>query len=596
MTFNYGIIGNCRSAALVSDKASIDWACFPRFDSPSVFAKLLDSSKGGSCEIVPVGKYQTEQKYIAKTNILETRFYNASSEFSVFDFFPRYRYGERIEKLQQITRYIKVVRGAPRVRIIFNPRMNYAHGRTTIRIFSDYGMARYKENRFYIYSDIDLRKIVNHSIIALSSEHYIVLSFNEHPKTSLKRVKLLLARTKSYWLDFVRFSTLPSKYTGVVVRSILALKLLTHEGGAIVAAPTTSLPEIIGEQRNWDYRYCWLRDASFTVDALTKICHFDEAATFIEWLTRICRHARRDLQIVYRVDGDKSVREKSLLYLKGYRNSRPVRIGNRAWLQRQLDVYGEIMEAFYLFFHHYNYAEVERHHWAAITKIISAVVGQWQQEDSGLWEFRNTKKHFTFSKLMCWVAMDRAVKMARRARKADLVKSWKTVRDEIRASILRNAWNPKLQAFTQFYGSDVLDASNLLIPYFGFLPATHPRMRKTIMATLKTLVRNGFAFRYLAEDDFGMPKNAFSVCTFWLIDALYLIGEKELAVRMFDNILGRGNYLGLFSENINPDTYELTGNFPQAYTHLAIINTAMLLSTGQLRRQSCNIHFEMLRD
>jgi alpha,alpha-trehalase len=596
MTLNYGLIGNCRTAALVSEKGSIDWCCFPRFDSPSVFAKLLDEKKGGSFEVHPVGAYKSSQRYVPNTNILETHFKSREGEFLLYDFFPRFRSGEKIEKLQLIVRYIKVVRGSPRVRIIFNPKFGYATSKASIRKVHDHLTATNSHGLLFLYSDLDFDAIRARKPITISGEHYLLATYDHHLRASLKMVKLIYNRTRYYWKEYLKFSTLPPGYSEAVTRSILTLKLLTSDSGAVVAAPTTSLPEVVGEVRNWDYRYCWLRDSSFTIDALTKICHFDEAENFIAWLTKICTLARKDLQIVYRVDGTKALHEKLLPHLAGYKGSRPVRIGNHAYLQKQLDIYGEIMETFYLFFHHYNYAEFELKHWKVVSKIAATVTHQWQEQDSGLWEFRGIKKHFTFSKLMCWVAMDRAVKMAQGRRDSECASRWASVRDAIRVDILEHAWSDNLQAFTQSYDSDELDASNLLMPYFGFIPATHQKMRRTIHAIQKHLVRDGFVFRYLDEDDFGKPKNAFTICTFWLIDALYMMGEKGEAKQLFRKILKYSNHLGLFSEDIDIKTGSLTGNFPQAYTHLAIINTATLLTTNQLRRPMCDIRLEMLQD
>ncbi len=596
MTLDYGLIGNCKTAALVSRKGAIEWCCLPRFDSSSAFAKILDEKRGGSFEIVPVGKYAIEQRYLPSTNILETSFRRETDEFMVYDFFPRFRSGEKIEKLLQINRYIRVVRGSPRVRVIFNPRFNYARGKTSVRIVENHITARQNDDLLFLYSDLDLSKIFARKPVKLVNEHYLMASYKQHLRPSIKMVKLLFAKTRSYWQEFVKFSTLPPIYKKQVTRSILALKLMTHEAGAIIAAPTTSLPEIVGDARNWDYRYCWLRDSSFTLDALTKICHFDEAEAFLEWLTKICLHSRKDLQIVYKVDGGKTLREKILPHLSGYKNSRPVRIGNHAYVQKQRDVYGWLIESFYLFYLHYNYSELELKHWKVVQKLVSTVINRWREKDSGLWEFRGFNDHFTFSKLMCWVAMDRGVKIAKKRREAALVRKWAVVRDEIKNDIMKNAWNPETQSFVQRYGSDIIDASNLLMPYFGFIPATHPKMRKTIEATKKHLTSGCYVFRYVVEDDFGKPKNAFTICTFWLIDALYMVGEKGEAQRLFKRILKHGNYLGLFSEDINPGTGELTGNFPQAYTHLAIVNTAILLSSGQIRRPMCHVRLEMLQD
>ena len=596
MSLDYGLIGNCETAAIVSKEGSIDWCCFPRFDSPSVFAKMLDEEKGGSFEIVPVGKYRIAQKYVPNTNILETTFRSRGAEFRLFDFFPRYRSGEKIDRMPWITRYLKVVRGRPKVKVIFNPKMDYARGATKVRKVRYHLTASNGNEMLFLYSDLDRDKISGRKPIELSGDHFLIASYMQHLRPSVNMVRRIFNKTKSYWRDFVRFSTLPPGFRKDVIRSILVLKLLTYPSGAVVAAPTTSLPEVVGEGRNWDYRYCWLRDSSFTIDTLTKICHFDEAEAFINWLTGICTRPRKELQPMYRVDGSRSIAEKELGHLKGYKGSSPVRIGNSAFTQHQIDVYGEVMETFYLFFYHYNYKEIELQHWKAIRKLVEVVMSRWREKDSGLWEFRGTKRHFVFSKLMCWVALDRGAKLAKKRHEPELARKWTKERDAIKKEIMKKGWNPKIQAFTQSYGSDDLDASNLLMTYFGFVPAKHPRMRKTIEITKKELMKGCFVFRYVLEDDFGKPKNAFTICTFWLIDALYATGKKKEATDMFKHVLKHSNYLGLFSEDIEPATGRLTGNFPQAYTHLALVNTAVLLSTNQTRRNICNIRIDMLQD
>lgn len=592
---NFGIIGNCKTAAIVNKQASIQWCCFPRFDSPSVFGRLLDESKGGSLDITPVGNYKIFQRYITNTNILETRFYRERDEFVVYDFFPRFRSGEKIEKLNQIHRYIRVIRGAPKITINFDPKFDYARCKTNVRRSFGHITASCKEEKIRLYSDLEIDKIFEKKPIELSNEHYIVVTYNEHIEATLEYVQILFNKTDIYWREYVNFSSLPEFESANVIRSVLALKLLTHESGSVVAAATTSLPETIGSNRNWDYRYCWLRDSSFTIDAFTKLCHFDEAEDYIEWITNICLKDE-EIQIMYRVDGDKNLPEKELSHLSGYKDSKPVRIGNGAYQQKQLDVYGEILDTLYLYFVHYNYAEIQDKHWQVVKKLVDEAIADWDKKDHGLWEIRDTKKHYTFSKLLMWVALDRGAKIAHSKGETNFEKQWKDISAKMKEEILANAWNEKVQAFTQSYGSEYLDASNLLMPYFGFLSAKDPRMLKTIRATQRFLSKDGFLLRYINHDGLGVPDNVFILCTFWLIDSLYLAGEKNEAKKLFDKIMSKSNHVGLFAEHLDSKTNELTGNFPQAYTHLAIINTATLLGNGSFRRPKCNIRMEMLKN
>ncbi len=596
MPLDYGLIGNCRTSALVSKNGAVEWCCFPKFDSPSVFAKILDRERGGSFEIRPIGKCKVSQRYLPNTNILETTFTSKSAKFKVLDYFPRYREGEMIVRLQEIHRLIRVVRGRPNVKIIFDPRFHYAIDKTSLEIENNRIVAAGNDRNLYLYSDIKLESILSQKPVTLRKEKYLVLSYERPENPSISLVKDAFKRTMWYWRFFVKRSTIPSLKKREVIRSVLLLKLLTYESGAIIAAPTTSIPEIVGTQRTWDYRYCWLRDASFTIDALFKLCHFDEAETYINWLLRICYRAGANLQPMYSIDGEQILVENSLPHLSGYKNSTPVRVGNAAYQQRQLDIYGEVIDSLYLYYEHYKYSEMTDNAWSVVYRIIEAVMSNWRQKDSGIWEFRSQLKHYTFSKLMCWVALDRGVILARQRRKLKTAARWAHVRNHIKDDIIENGWSEKKQSFVQNYGSETIDASLLLIPYFGFLPANHPKFAKTVEACERELVKGCFVYRYVEPDELGKPSNSFTICTFWYINALFMQGRAEEARNMFKKILRYGNHLDLFSEDIDPKTKELTGNFPQGYTHLALINTAILLDSGRIRRPKCNIRLTMLRE
>lgn len=599
MTLDYGIIGNCRTAALIKKDGSIDWCCFPRFDSPSVFAKILDNKIGGSFEIRPIGNYKIKQHYIENTNILETIFLNKVSKFKIIDYFLRYREKGKIIKDGSIYRIVKVIRGNPKVKIVYNPKLDYARGKTISEIKNNTIIASNKNRTLYLCSNINHNDILYNKTIELKNNNYFVVSFDESQRYSFRVIDVGFKKTMAYWHDFVNKSTWPRQYRNSVIRSALALKLLTYdESGAVVAAATTSIPEIVGEERNWDYRYCWLRDSSFTINALTRICHFDEALDYMKYLKRValtCDISRKncdlDMQIMYRVNGGKKLKEEILKHLSGYKNSKPVRIGNAAYKQKQIDVAGEVIDTIHEFYVYYGYIEkIDDEMWQLIVHLTNYVINEWKNKDRGIWEFRTIKEHFTFSKLLAWTALDRSIKVAKFFKKNVDITKWESVKGEIKQSILKNAWNEKKKAFTMFYGSDDLDASILLMPYYGFIDAKDDKMKKTIGAIEKELVHESLVLRYKRKDDFGKQKNAFLICTFWLIDALYMVGYKKKAKKLFNDVLRHCNHLGLYSEDINIKTKELTGNFPQAYTHIALINTAILLDGKGIRRPTCKPH------
>lgn len=600
MALDYGIIGNCRTAALVKKNGSIEWCCFPRFDSPSVFAKILDRKKGGSFEIIPVGKYTIRQQYVKNTNVLETTFYNAKHKFIIIDFFSRYRENGKIIKENKLYRLIKVMNGSPKVKIIYNPQLDYARGSTSLKIQNDKIIAKNKKHFLCLCSNIGLDNISNNKVIELKNNDYFIVCFGgSKERHSNNILNEHLRKTIEYWRDFVSKATYPKLYKDIVIRSSLALKLLTYDdSGAVIAAATTSIPEIPGTERNWDYRYCWLRDSSFTISALTRICHFDEAADYMKYIKRValsCNISKKkcnlDLQAVYGINGEKTLAEKLLNHLSGYRNSRPVRIGNAAYKQKQIDVVGEVIDTIHEFYVHYGYVKkIDDEMWKLVVHLADYIIDEWKNKDNSIWEFRGMKEHFTFSKLLSWAALDRAIETAKFFKKTSRIKKWEVEREKIRQSILQNGWSGKKNAFTMFYGSNYLDASVLLIPYYGFVEGKDKKMKKTIGAIEKELLYDCFVMRYKIIDDFGKPKNAFTICTFWLIDALYMAGYKNKAKKLFKNMLKYCNHLGLYSEDINVKTKELTGNFPQAYTHIALINTAVMLSGKGIRRPVCRQH------
>ncbi len=590
MTLDYGIIGNCRTAALVKQNASIEWCCFPRFDSPSVFAKLLDP-KGGSFEIIPLADYKTRQSYVEKTNVLETVFYNPENKFSVTDYFPLYTENNKLQRENSIHRIIRPLKGTPQVRILFDPKFNYAMDKGEIIVGNKSICAESGYNRLYLYSNLDPEAIVLRRPVELDADKYLVLNYNKQGHYS---VEALLKRTINYWRGYMARHIIPEMDGREhVIRSILALKLMTYaESGAIIAAPTTSIPEIIGETRNWDYRYCWLRDASLAVDAFTKVCSFEETEKFLEFLMKVCRTCSVrgiDLQVMYGVEGETDLRERKLDHFQGYKGSGPVHVGNGAFSQIQIDVVGELIDAMYQFFVTYHYVhKMTDTQFDFIRSLVNYTIKNWMKKDHSIWEFRTIKEHFVFSKMMCWVALDRAIKIAEHYNKECPIEEWKKTRDEIRQEILEKGWSGKKKAFVMYYGAEDLDASVLLMYHYDFISPKDPRYVSSVKAIENELLKDGLLYRYNMRDDFGRQKNAFTTVSFWLVDALYMIGEKEKALKMFRNLLNHANHVDLFSEDIDLRTKELTGNFPQAYTHISLINSAVLLNhKGLAKRPVC---------
>lgn len=580
MSLEYGIIGNCKTAALVSERASIDWLCFPRFDSPSIFAKLLDKRKGGSFSITGVGRCETRQEYVEDTNVLKTVFKCNSGSFEVYDFFPHYHSEGNLLKDPEIYRIIKVLSGKPEVVIKLNPKFEYGAKSAKPEVFKDYACFTHKTDSLYVYTNLDIRKVLSGEKVTLRGDSHISISYNDLKEgIEVSKTNAELSKTISYWEKWIQNARLPKRQRNLVARSALTLKLLTYDdSGAIVAAPTTSIPEIIGETRNWDYRYCWIRDASFTVLALVRLAEFDVAYGFVNWLCGIYSSYGINSQVLFDVNGGKELTEKTLPHLAGYMDSKPVRIGNAASEQKQLDIFGDALDAMYLFYIERDIGKMtEEVEWKLIYGMVESAIRDWREKDQSIWEFRTKRKQYTFSKVLCWVAVDRGVKIARRFRKRHVIKRWSTEADKIKADVLKHGWNPTVNSFTQSYHSSDADASLLLLPYFGFIDYSDEKMRSTVAFIKKELFDGTFMMRYKCEDDFGNPKNAFVPCAFWLMEALNGIGQKEEAQKLFEQFTRYANHLGLLSEDVDRKTGQLLGNFPQAYSHIALINAAISL-------------------
>ena len=586
---DYGVIGNCKSAALVSKTGAIEWCCLPDFDSASVFAKILDPERGGEFGIEVGPDYQITQSYLSRTNILITIFANGKDKFIVFDFMPRFRTDRgKYHCPPDIVRYVKYITGNPVVRFNYNPRLSYAKGATKHTVTEDYIKSYTISGAYesiYLYSNFDLDKIARRESINIRQDSFFMVSYNEKLlPINMDRIVLLFERTKLYWLNWVDQGPKFSKYNEEIIRGSLVLKLLTYQkSGAILAAVTTSLPETVGEVRNWDYRFCWIRDASMVISILTALGHYHSAERFLDFILNVIPYKDQKIQIMYGIRGETKLTEKELPWLSGYEGSKPVRIGNAAYLQKQNDIYGVLIDVIYNYFKLFrNTLSTSEELWTVVRTLIKTVKQSWMKPDSGIWEYRSEGRHFTFSKVLCWVALDRGVKIAELLGRKVKVTEWTKIREAIKADILENGWNPELQTFTQSYGSDDMDAANLLMANYGFIVPNDPRYVMTVRKTMEVLCKDGLMYRYRCCDDFGLPSSSFTVCTFWMIKSLYLIGEKATATAMFHDILKYGNHLGLYSEDIDFATKRLLGNFPQAYSHLALIDTALTLAEEEV--------------
>lgn len=599
---HYGVIGNMRTAALVGLDGSIDWLCLPHFDSPSVFAALLDDRKGGRFRISPVGdSFRHKQFYWPDTNILITRFLHDEGVGEIEDYMP---VGGDCKSPDVLIRRVRVVRGRVPFRVECRPAFDYA--RATHESYRSERGVRFDGPGISlglaapISFQIDAGGAIADFTLEEGQKAAFVLRLlgdqDEHgPCPGGVEAENMFRGTASFWRRWLAKCTYKGRWREVVHRSALTLKLLSFEPtGAIVAAPTCSLPESIGGPRNWDYRYTWIRDAAFTLYALLRIGFTEEAAGFRNWLEarwrefgdqEVCKSG--PLQLMYGIDGRANLTEQTLDHLDGYRGSRPVRIGNAAHEQLQLDIYGELLDAVYL---HNKYVEpVGYDDWVRLRSLVNWLCDNWQQPDEGIWEVRGGRRHFVYSKLMCWVAVDRSLRLAdKRALPADRGR-WLRVRDEIYEEVMAKGWNPSRGTFVQSYGSDALDASNLLMPLVFFMAPNDPRMLSTVDAIRKPVAAGGLAadglvYRYIPGDTpDGLPgrEGTFNMCSFWLVEALTRAGHTDPARLddarlLFEQMLGYANHLGLYAEQTG-NSGESLGNFPQAFTHLALISAAFNL-------------------
>jgi alpha,alpha-trehalase len=636
---SYGVIGDCHSTVLISPDGAVDWGCLPDFDSPAIFCRLLDAEHGGYFQIAPAeGTIPGSQRYLRGSNVLQTRFASTAGEIVLTDFMP-------VETLRawpyqgmnnntwtaredgschSLVRIVECTHGEMSVTMSLRVSPDYAASPCQVVLAPEDKGALVTSEKQHVGL-----AIVGSDLLSLPFAVQVIQEADDwHPtvvaqmtlregecltfalgvgRTAQAAQRLVetelhqrnfdaeLARTLHQWRTWLASCTYHGPYEDWVQRSALALKMMTYAPtGAVVAAPTTSLPEELGGIRNWDYRFTWLRDASFTLYALNMVGFTDESRAFTHWLRRLSIADGADLQIMYGIRGERDLPERELPHLSGYCNSRPVRIGNGAASQKQLDVFGEVLDCIHLYQQQENleqrYGEkLEGPLWDMMRTIVNHVCDHWHETDNGIWEVRSEPRHFVYSKIMCWVALDRGIKVAKQQHLEADLERWQGIRDEIRTDVLTHGYNAAIGAFTQSYGDTTLDASNLVLPLVGFIPADDPRMRSTVDRIMEKLTdEHGFVYRYVSDDGLAGSEGTFGLCTFWLVDNLALQGRVAEARSLFERLQGYASRLGLFSEEIDSHNKIALGNYPQAFTHIALINSATNLRKAELRNISEN--------
>lgn len=631
----YGVIGDCHSVVLVAPDGSVDWGCLPDFDSPAIFCRLLDGQKGGYFQIAPSDEtVPGTQRYLRGSNVLQTRFASTGGEIVLTDFMPvetlsawqfremnNYTWTREDGSCHCLVRIVECTYGELPITVRLKATPDYAEASGEAYLVQNIGAVINGGHQH-----IGLA-IVGGSLLPTYTMSIEQEPGEEHPtvviqatlregerllfamgvgRSALAAHRLVeaelhqrnfdaeLAQTLHCWRKWVQNCNYNGPYRDLVERSALVLKMMTYAPtGAIVAAPTTSLPEELGGERNWDYRFTWLRDASFTLYSLSILGFTEEAHAFTQWLQRLSFSDGEDLQIMYGIRGERELTERVLEHLSGYYDSRPVRIGNGAADQDQLDVFGEVLDCIHLYrrqgcFERYG-EKLEGPLWYLMCVMAEHVCKHWRDPDKGIWEVRSGDHHFVYSKVMCWVALDRVIRAAEQEQlEADLPR-WRQVRDQIRTDILTNGYNTQLGAFTQYYGGTTMDASCLLLPLVGFIPPDDPRMRSTVDRVLVQLTdEHGFVYRYKTEDGLAGHEGTFTLCSFWLVDNLAMQGRVAEARSLFERLVSYAGRLGLFSEEIDSEAGRALGNYPQAFTHIALINSAHNLKRAELRMTENN--------
>jgi len=580
---DYAFLSDTQTSALVSRDGCVDWLCFPRFDSPACFASLLGEEKNGRWLFFPKEKIdKTRRRYRGDTLILETEIETKSGAVRLIDFMPPR--GENPD----IIRIIEGLRGEVQMQMQLIIRFDYGHVVPWVRKRHGGLEAIAGPDGLILRTPIetrgkDLTTVAEFSVAKGDRVPFVLTWFASHLDPPKKvNPEHALRDTEKFWSEWAGRCHRKTPWEDAIVRSLITLKGLTYAPtGGIVAAATTSLPEKIGGVRNWDYRYCWLRDATFLLLGFMSVGYIDEAKSWREWLLRAIAGSASQMQIMYGVRGERRLEEYEIDWLSGYENSKPVRIGNAASKQFQLDVYGEVLNAVHE--EHLAGIETDESDWRLQVGLMNFLESNWNKPDEGIWEVRGGRKDFTHSKMMAWVAFDRAVKLVEKCgcEAANNIERWRKIRDQIHREVCERGYNAQKKVFTQFYGSDALDASLLMMPLVGFLPASDERVRNTIAAIERDLTEDGFVRRYLPQEEQvdGLPgtEGVFLPCSFWLADCLHLIGRKKDAKALFERLLDLRNDLGLLSEEYDPKEKRQLGNFPQAFSHVALVNSAMIL-------------------
>jgi GH15 family glucan-1,4-alpha-glucosidase len=573
---DHGLIGDLHTAGLVSGEGALVWLPWPRFDSPSLFAAILDHGRGGSWTLAPADVRSATQRYDGDTAILVTAFEAAGGSAELRDWMSPW---DGPTPQHDLFRVLRCTAGELTVASVFAPRPDYGRHEAALRPTAD-GLAFAAHGEQFTLAcshPLELAGATATLRVTLRAGEELRFVLRSGAPARLAEIERERELTEAFWRAWVAKGRYQGRWAAELRRSAVTLKLLTYApSGAILAAPTTSLPEWIGGARNWDYRYTWLRDASFTLDAFYQLGYQDEARAFFRWLGEQGRRHGTPLQIMYGIDGRAELAEESLEHLEGYRGSRPVRIGNGAYDQRQLDVYGGVLDAAW----RYEQAGdlLDEGQWAVLRAEIDYVCAHWHEPDHGIWEVRAEKAHFVFSKLMSWVALDRGIRIGDEHGWAYDRARWRASRDAVREDLLAHGWSEAAGAFTQRYGSDELDASVLVLPLVGFLPADDPRVASTVARIDAALGAGPLVYRYHGDDGLDGEEGAFLLCSFWMVDALALLGGVDEAERRFEALLGYASPHGLLSEEADPATGTALGNYPQAFSHIGLINSATRLA------------------
>jgi len=573
---NHGAIGNGSVLALIGPDTSIDWLCLPRFDSPSVFARLLDDEKGGRFQFVPEQGAIGPMAYLRGTNILRTVIRTAEGTCEVIDFAPRIPAGLGVTAPLEIHRLVRPLEGAPRLRVVFDPRPDYARATIDLAITAEGFEVLGGPVRLFLHSNVPSTTIADSRPFRVDRPCYFVLSAGRPPDVhDPHSVEHAFELTRAGWVSWAKTCALPSFRPEAVLRSALCLKLHQYlDTGAIVAAATTSIPEALGTERTWDYRFCWLRDAAFVVEALRRLSYIAEGERFVAFLRDVADDG--PLQPVYGIGGERDLVETQLPHLAGFAGNGPVRIGNAAYVQTQHDVMGEMLLCLDTITTDPR-TDDDPTLMPLIERLVTESIHASTEHDTGLWEFRTLPKHYTFSKVLCWVAASRGARLARRLGHPEQAAAWTAWAATERTRVLEASYNAELGYFTQALNGVHPDASNLLLATLGIVEPNDPRFVSTVRQYEQVLTHGGLMQRYRHDDDFGATTSAFTICSFWWAEALAMVGRLDDAVALFDRLVTHANALGLFAEDIEPETGRQLGNFPQAYTHVGLIHAAITI-------------------